>query len=80
MKCDFCDLLMPVRDEYDRYSMYCTKLIPFPELNLTTGEEAKEADPPYYALFLYEDSFAGERGSFPIKYCPFCGKKLEGNA
>ena len=77
-KCDFCELLMPVQDEYGRYSMYCTRLVPFPALDLDTGEYAEKADPPYYSLFIYEDGVAGEQGSFPIKYCPCCGRKLEG--
>lgn len=78
MKCDFCNLQMPIYDEYGRYEMVCTKLIPLPAINLTTGEHEKTADDPYYALFIYEDGERGEKGSFPIKFCPWCGRKLDG--
>ena len=72
--CDFCERRRPIDDYYGRYSLEFKRLIPFPSINLTTGEQ-KEIK---YALFLYEDEDDGEAGSFPIKFCPLCGRKLTG--
>lgn len=77
-KCDFCNMKMPILDEYDSYELVFTELIPVPAINLTTGEQEKTADDPYYAMLLYEECEPGERASFPIKYCPLCGRKLKG--
>ena len=79
MKCDFCNRKMPISDEYGEYELQCVKLIPLPSINLTTGEQEEIAADPYYSLFLYEECEPGERASFPIKYCPLCGRKLEGD-
>lgn len=65
-----------MEDEHGEYSMKVTKLIPFPTIDLTTGEVEKTAPPPYYALFLYLEEDHGEEASFPINYCPMCGRKL----
>ena len=73
--CDFCERRRPIDDYYGRYSLEFKRLIPFPSINLTTGEQ-KEIK---YALFLYEDKDDGEVGSFPIKFCPLCGRKLDGD-
>lgn len=70
--CDFCERHRPIDDYYGRYSLEFKRLIPFPSINLTTGEH-KEIK---YALVLYEDKDDGEAGRFPIKFCPLCGRKL----
>ena len=72
--CDFCERRRPIDDYYGRYSLEFKRLIPFPSINLTTGEQREIK----YALFLYEDEDDGEVGSFPIKFCPLCGRKLDG--
>lgn len=72
--CDFCERRRPIDDDYGRYTMEFTRLIPFPSINLTTGEQKEIKS----ALFLYEDKDDGEVGSFPIKFCPLCGRKLDG--
>lgn len=77
--CDFCERHSPIEDDYGRYTMECTRLIPFPSINLTTGEQKEPKRNVEYALFLYEDKDDGEVGSFPIKYCPLCGRKLDGD-
>ena len=68
-----------IEDEYGEWKLECVGITPLPAIDLTTGEKAKTADPPYTALFLkYLDSEygQGEQGSFPIRYCPMCGRKL----
>lgn len=75
--CKFCSPDREiVTDEYDEMDMRIVKLTPMPEINLTTGETATKADTPYYCLFLYYDIDKGETASFPIKYCPLCGRRL----
>ena len=75
--CDFCERRRPIDDDYGRYTMEFTKLIPLESINLTTGERTEPKRNVEYALFLYEDKDDGEVGSFPIKYCPLCGRKLD---
>lgn len=75
--CDFCERRRPIEDDYGRYTMEFTKLIPLESINLTTGERTEPKRNVKYALFLYEDADDGEVGSFPIRYCPLCGRKLE---
>lgn len=76
--CDFCERRRPIDDDYGRYTMEFTKLIPLESINLTTGERTKPERKVEYALFCYEDKDDGVVGSFPIKYCPLCGRKLDG--
>lgn len=76
--CDFCERHRPIEDDYGRYSLEFKRLIPLPSINLTTGEKTEPERKIEYALFLYEDKDDGEVGSFPIKYCPLCGRKLTG--
>ena len=76
--CDFCERHRPIEDDYGRYTMEFTKLIPLESINLTSGERTEPERKVEYALFLYEDKDDGEAGSFPIKYCPLCGRKLDG--
>ena len=75
--CDFCERHRPIEDDYGRFTMEFTKLIPCESINLTTGERTEPKRKVEYALFLYEDKDDGEVGSFPIRYCPLCGRKLE---
>jgi len=64
-------------DEYDSYEAQITPMIPFPAIDLTTGAVAKEADPPYFALFVGVDLDEKEDASFVINFCPMCGEKLK---
>lgn len=76
--CDFCERRRPIEDDYGRYTMELTRLIPLSSINLTTGEKTEPKNKAEYAMFLYEDKDDGEAGSFPIKFCPLCGRKLTG--
>lgn len=76
--CDFCERRRPIDDDYGRYSLECVKLIPLPSINLTTGEKTEPKNKAEYAMFIYEYEDDGEVGSFPIKFCPLCGRKLTG--
>ena len=76
--CDFCERSRPIDDDYGRYSLECVKLIPLPSINLTTVEKTEPKNKAEYAMFIYEDEDDGEVGSFPIKFCPLCGRKLTG--
>lgn len=75
--CDFCERHRPIEDDYGRYLMEFTKLAACPSVNLTTGERTEPKNKYSYSLFVYEDADDCEVGSFPIKYCPRCGRKLE---
>lgn len=79
MTCAYCNGSSLIEDEYGAWLCRVTKITPLPEINLTTGEIADKADPPYWVLFLEEDTgeeFGFEQASFPIKYCPMCGRLL----
>lgn len=76
--CDFCERHRPIDDDYGRYSLELTRLIPLPSINLTTGEKTEPKNKTEYVMFIYEDEDDGEVGSFPIKFCPMCGRKLTG--
>ena len=77
--CDFCERGKPLEDDCGEYELYLRKCTPLPAINLTTGEEAKTAAPPFYSMFLYyaeREENDGEVADFPIKFCPMCGRKL----
>lgn len=77
--CDFCERKKLIDDEYGRYKIGCMKLIPLPAINLTTGETSDPKRNVEYSMFVYEsDDDNGDVGSFPIKFCPYCGRKLGG--
>lgn len=79
--CDFCERGKPLEDDCGEYEFYLHKCIPLPASNLTTGEIAKTAAPPFYSMFLYHterEENDGEIADFPIKFCPCCGRKLVG--
>lgn len=77
--CDFCAERGKIEDEYGEWELDCVKITPLPGIDLTTGEREATADPPYHALFLRyldDEEDKGEHGSFPIRYCPVCGREL----
>lgn len=74
--CKYCQKGARLEDEYANYEAEVVKITPLPVIDLTIGEKADTADPPYYALFLYEDPEGGETASFPINFCPVCGRDL----
>lgn len=77
--CDFCAGTGKIEDEYAEWELDCVKITPLPAINLTTGEREATADPPYHALFLRyldDEEDKGEHGSFPIRFCPICGREL----
>ena len=76
--CEYCNYKKkPIADEYDAYEAQITQITPMPAMNLTTGEQDVEAEPPYHSLFIYEYGGRYEVASFPIRYCPVCGKRLK---
>ena len=77
--CPFCEKHVPLEDEYGEYWLHYTELYPLTPIVLSGNVESIE-EPPFASLFLYEDGAVegeGEKASFPINYCPVCGKKLE---
>lgn len=77
--CDFCERKKLIDDEYGNYKIGCMKLIPLPAINLTTGEKYDPKRNVEYSMFVYEsDDDNGEVGSFQVKFCPYCGRKLNG--
>ena len=89
--CEFCAGIGKIEDEYGEWELDCVKITPLPGIDLTTGEKDSDAAPSYYALFLRyldDEDDRREHGSFPINFCPVCGRLLnkeypthkEGNA
>ena len=54
------------------------QIIPFPAVDLTTGEEY-EAEKPFWAIRVIwaTQGYDNEEDFIPIQYCPMCGRKLE---
>ena len=69
-----------IDDEYAEYEAKIVKITPLPAIDLSTGEVDTTADPPYYSFFVSYDFDEEEIGSFPIKYCPMCGRDLSKEA
>ena len=77
--CDFCAGNGKIEDEYAEWELDCVEITPMPAIDLTTGERDENADPPYYAMFLRyldDEEDRSEHGSFPINFCPVCGRQL----
>ena len=76
--CDFCERGKRMNSDEGEHDLRLVKLTPLPAINLTSGETAEKAEPPYYAMFLYDMDREGEAATFPVKFCPICGRKLVG--
>lgn len=66
-KCEFCQGDGCIEDEYGEWKLEAMKIVPVPPQS------------PYWTLFmkfLDEDFTAGEKASFPINFCPVCGRNL----
>ncbi len=74
--CEHCKYSRGVPDEYDEGVARVVKLIPLPGINLTTGETIPAKEDPDWALFIYDDPDEEEDYSFPIAFCPWCGRNL----
>jgi hypothetical protein len=77
--CDFCERGKRMNSEEGEHDLRLVKLTPLPAINLTSGETEEKAEPPFYAMFLYEPGETGEAATFPVKFCPMCGRKLVGD-
>lgn len=77
--CDFCERRMPILDDYGRYTMESVKTESCPTVNLTTGERTEPDENGEYVLLIFDENGHGrDPGMFPIKFCPYCGRKLGG--
>lgn len=77
--CDFCERRIPVLDDYGRYTMESVKTESCPTVNLTTGERTEPDENGEYVLLIFDENGHGrDPGMFPIKFCPYCGRKLNG--
>lgn len=74
--CDFCERWKRMNSEEGEHDLRLVKLTPLPAINLTTGEREEKAKPPYYAMFLHDPEYGDEAATFPVKFCPICGRKL----
>lgn len=76
--CEFCQGSGCIEDEYGEWKLEKVTITPFPAIELNTGKRERVAAPPYHALFLkyLEEDFECEQGSFPINFCPVCGRQL----
>ena len=84
MKCEFCQGDSFIEDEYGEWKLEAVKIEPLPPIVLSgdPGIVPYHAEDPYWALFmkyLDEDITAGEEASFPINFCPVCGRQLNEN-
>lgn len=52
-----------------------TQLVPLPAIDLTTGETAETADPPFFAIRIQSDDMGED--FVPIRFCPKCGRELK---
>ena len=83
MSCELCQGNGCIEDEYGEWKLQAVKLTPLPPIILSGDNPYHRhpaAEPPYWALFLRyldEGCGKGEHASFPIKYCPLCGRSLE---
>lgn len=80
MKCEFCQGDEYIEDEYGEWKLEAVKHTPLPPIILR-GEVDRPpvAEPPYWSLFLKyidEGNENAQRASFPINYCPVCGRRL----
>lgn len=76
--CDFCERGKRMESEEGEHDLRLVKLTPLPAINLTSGETSEKAEPPFYAMFLYDMDREDEAATFQVKFCPFCGRKLVG--
>ena len=77
--CDFCERHKLIDDEYGNYQISCLKVVPLPAINLTTGEKYEQKRKVEYSMFVHKSNdVRSDVGSFPIKFCPLCGRKLTG--
>ena len=81
IECEFCQGGGCIEDEYGEWKLEVVKIEPLPPIVLSgyPGIVPYHAEAPYWALFmkhLEEDFTVGEKASFPIKYCPMCGRDL----
>lgn len=82
IECDFCQGSGYIEDEYGEWKLQAVKLMPLPPVILSGDipyHRHPDADPPYWSLFLRyldEGCGKGEHASFPINYCPVCGRDL----
>lgn len=74
--CDFCERGKRMNSEEGEHDLRLVKLTPLPAINLTTGEREEKAKPAYYAMFLHDPEYGDEAATFPVKFCPACGRKL----
>lgn len=76
--CKYCNGEMcRIEDEYEEFEADIVHITPFPAIDLNTGKIVADAADPYYALFIYYYGDTGEKGSFPINFCPMCGERLK---
>lgn len=75
--CKFCrnpyNQLVCENDEAELVEM-----IPFPAIDLTTGETDSHCEPPYWAIRVlwHEEGYSTMEDFIRIKYCPMCGREL----
>lgn len=76
--CDFCERGKRMQSEEGEHDMELVKITPLPAINLTSGEIEAKTGKPFYAMFLHDPEYGDEAATFPVKFCPICGRKLVG--
>lgn len=73
--CEYCTGVVKTFPTHCDGEAYITKLTPLPAIDLMTGETAKTADPPFFAIRIQSDEMSED--FVPIRFCPKCGRELK---
>lgn len=77
--CDFCERGKRMESEEWGHDLRLVKLTPVTPIDLTNpNTEEIKLGKPFYAMFLHDPEYGDEAATFPVKFCPVCGRKLVG--
>jgi hypothetical protein len=72
--CEYCTGDFKTLPTLSDGEAYIAKVTPLPAINLTTGETAVEAGPPFFAIRIQDDMW---EELVPTRFCPRCGRELK---
>ena len=73
--CEYCTGVVKTFPTHCDGEAEITRLVPLPAIDLTTGETAETADPPFFAIRIQSDDMGED--FVPIRFCPKCGRELK---
>lgn len=75
--CDFCERGKRMESAEGKHEMNLLTITPVTPIDLTNQNMEKiKFGKPYCAMSLYTTDRTGEAATFPVKFCPICGRKL----